>query len=204
MSDTNRITTFDLMRHGQPVGGKKYRGQIDDPLSDKGWQQMRDAVADHKPWDQIVCSPLSRCHEFARELAGRHGLPLTADERLKEIGFGAWEGRTADELMQDDPQTLLRFWSDPLNNTPPGAETLYEFEQRVIAAWNDFVADYAGQHVLVIGHAGMIRMIVRHVLDMPLQNMFRLRVDLAGITRIEVESSAEHSLPRLLFHGGRL
>ena len=42
-------TTIDLIRHGEPVGGRKYRGQIDDPLSDKGWTQMRQAVADHKP-----------------------------------------------------------------------------------------------------------------------------------------------------------
>jgi len=30
-------TTIDLLRHGEPVGGKRYRGQIDDPLSEKGW-----------------------------------------------------------------------------------------------------------------------------------------------------------------------
>jgi len=35
------------MRHGEPVGGRAYRGHsIDDPLSEKGWQQMWDAVGD--------------------------------------------------------------------------------------------------------------------------------------------------------------
>jgi alpha-ribazole phosphatase len=29
-------TTLDLMRHGEPVGGRRYSGQIDDPLSEKG------------------------------------------------------------------------------------------------------------------------------------------------------------------------
>ena len=34
-------TTIDLIRHGEPVGGRAYRGHnIDDPLSDKGWQQI--------------------------------------------------------------------------------------------------------------------------------------------------------------------
>ena len=203
MTQQNQITTIDLLRHGEPVGGKKYRGQIDDPLSELGWRQMREAVADHCPWERIVTSSLCRCQDFARELADRHGLPLRAEPRLMEIGFGEWEGRSAEELMAEDQPRLVRFWSDPLNNTPPGAETLHEFEQRVIAAWDELLQQHAGEHLLVVGHAGMIRMIVRHVLAMPLENMFRLRVELAGFTRIEVETYEGQQLPRLIFHGGR-
>ena len=198
------VTRIDLIRHGEPVGGKKYRGQIDDPLSEKGWAQMREAVGDHHPWDALICSSLRRCREFAEELAARHGLPVTDDPRFMEIGFGEWEGCTASELLKEDPQALYRFWSDPLNNTPPGAETLAEFEQRVIAGWNDILREHQGRHVLLVGHAGMIRMIIRHVLDMPLDRMFRLQVALAGISRIEVEGEGPDALPRLVFHGGRL
>lgn len=194
------LTTIDLIRHGEPVGGKKYRGQLDDPLSDKGWRQMREAVGDHRPWDAIVTSPLCRCADFAAELAARHGLPIDEDARLREIGFGAWEGRTAAELLAQDAEILHRFWSDPINNTPPGAETLAAFRDRVVAAWDDLLERYEGKHVLVVGHAGMMRMIIRHVLDMPLDAMFRLAVPNAGISRIEVEGG----LARLVFHAGRL
>ena len=41
----NRETTIDLLRHGEPLGGGRYRGQMDDALSEKGWQQMWQAVA---------------------------------------------------------------------------------------------------------------------------------------------------------------
>lgn len=197
-------TTIDLLRHGEPLGGSKYRGQIDDPLSETGWRQMREAVADYCPWQHIISSSLCRCADFARELSTRHELPLDLEPRLMEIGFGEWEGRTADELMAEDPQRLFRFWSDPVNNIPPGAETLRDFEQRVISAWDDLLQQHAGKHLLVIGHAGMIRMIVRHVLAMPLENMFRLKVELAGFTRIEVEQREGQHLPKLLFHGGRI
>ncbi len=198
------VTTIDLIRHGEPVGGKRYRGQIDDPLSEKGWAQMRATVADHHPWDAIVCSSLSRCRAFAEELAARHGLPLREDSRFMEIGFGDWEGRTAAELLEDDPQALYRFWSDPLNNTPPNAETLANFATRVINGWNDVLKNYHGQHVLLVGHAGLIRMIVRHVLDMPLERMFRLQVALASVSRIEVEGEGKTALPQLVYHNGHL
>ena len=198
------ITTIDLIRHGEPEGGKKYRGKIDDPLSQLGWKQMRDAVADHHHWDAIVSSSLSRCCNFAEEVGQRHGITVSHESRFMEIGFGDWEGRTASELLAEDPQSLYQFWVDPVNNTPPGAETLFEFEKRVIAAWNDVLTEYLGKQILLVGHAGMMRMIIRHVLDMPLDRMFRVQVELAGISRIEIEGSGEDALPRLLFHGGSL
>lgn len=197
-------TIVDLIRHGEPVGGRKYRSQADDPLSEKGWRQMRAAVGEHCPWQAVISSPLKRCAVFAEELAARHGLPLQLDARLMEIGFGAWEGKTAAELLADDPERLARFWRDPLHNTPPGAETLPAFRERVIAGWQDLLLRYTGQHVLVVGHAGMMRMIIREVLEMPLDRMFRLQVGNAAITRIRIDGSGSEALPQLVFHDGRL
>ena len=107
--------TLDLMRHGEPVGGRKYRGQIDDPLSEKGWAQMQAAVGDAAPWTRIVSSPLLRCRAFAEALAGRHELPLILDDRLREVGFGIWEGKSAAEIELEAPGTLARFKADPAN-----------------------------------------------------------------------------------------
>ncbi len=198
------MTIIDLIRHGEPVGGSKYRGQIDDPLSEKGWAQMRAAVADHRPWDVIVSSTLSRCADFARELAARHALPLEFDQRLTEIGFGEWEGLTAAEVTAQNPLLLKQFWADPINTSPPGAESLAAFYDRVIPAWNEILTRHAGKHVLIVGHAGVIRMIVHRVLDMPLERMFRLQVPNAGITRIRIDESDGQILPSLLFHAGAL
>lgn len=194
-------TCIDLLRHGEPVGGKRYRGQTDDPLSEKGWQQMRAAVAGRNDWDVIYTSPLRRCAEFAEELAARLTLPLTADARLMEIGFGVWEGRTAEELRRDDPQRVERFWRDPVGNRPQGAEPIIDFRARVAEAWRDMLAAHPGKRILVVGHAGITRMFLGLVLGSPPEQMFRIQVDNAGLARIRVRGAGDDAFPVLVFHG---
>lgn len=196
-------TLFDLLRHGEPVGGKKYRGQIDDPLSEKGWREMREAVGNHRSWDVILSSPLCRCADFARELSACHGIPLEIETRFMELGFGAWEGCTAAELQARDPLALMRFWQDPVNHGPPGGETLAAFRERVKSAFDEALARHEGRHVLIVCHAGVIRCLVSHALDMPLDRMFRIDVPSASFTRLRVDINGAGRLPRLVFHAGR-
>lgn len=181
-------TTLDFIRHGEPAGGRKYRGQIDDPLSEKGWAQMRAAVGDQRPWSRIVASPLLRCRAFAEELAVRHQLPLLLDARLKEVGFGVWEGKTAAQLDEEDPQQLPRFKADPVHARPTGAEPLQDFFKRVASGVETLLQQHADEHVLVICHAGVIRMVLAHGLNIPLENAYRIEVPSAGITRLSYEA----------------
>ncbi|OZA46619.1 MAG: histidine phosphatase family protein [Hydrogenophilales bacterium 17-61-76] len=170
--------TLDLMRHGEPVGGRKYRGQIDDPLSEKGWAQMRAAVS----------------------IAGRHNLPLAFDSRLQEVGFGVWEGKTAVEIEEETPGTLARFKADPVHARPEGAEPLAAFQARVAAGLETVVATSQDQHVLVVGHAGVVRMALAWALHIPLQYAYRIEVASASLTRLRF--SKGHA--SLIFHGGSL
>ena len=190
-------TTLDLLRHGEPVGGRKYRGQIDDPLSEKGWTQMHAAVGETAPWTRIVSSPLLRCRAFAETLAGRHGLPLAFDDRLKEVGFGEWEGKSAAEIEADAPGSLARFKADPVNARPVGAEPLADFHARVAAALDDVLGRYAGQHVLLVGHAGVMRMALAWALQIPLAHAYRIEVATASLTRLRFDNGRA----TLIFHG---
>lgn len=205
MITEERVTTLiDLMRHGEPVGGSRYRGQIDDPLSDTGWNQMRAAIGHHHPWEAIVSSPLARCLAFAEELSERHGIALEIEPRLQELGFGSWQGKTKEEISRYDPGVLQRFFRDPMNNRPEDSEGLADFRARIASAWNDILNRHAGEHILMICHAGVIRMVLSLVLDVPLANLFRIKVANAGITRIECLEQGEEFLGQLVFHGGTL
>lgn len=191
------MTTLDLMRHGEPVGGRRYRGQVDDPLSEKGWAQMHAAVGDTVPWTRIVSSPLLRCRAFAETLADHHGLPLALDDRLKEVGFGVWEGKSAAEIEQDAPGTLTRFKADPINARPAGAEPLADFHARVAVGLEALLAQHAGQHVLLVGHAGVTRMALAWALHIPLEHAYRIEVTPASLTRLHCEGGRAS----LIFHG---
>lgn len=193
-------TVIDLIRHGEPVGGRRYRGQIDDPLSRRGWEQMWSAVETATPWEYIVSSPLVRCSAFARSLAKKLRIPLREDERLKEVGFGAWEGRSGSELKRDDPRILARFYRDPVHHRPSGAEPLEAFHSRVREVFEEIRSDQQGRHVLVVTHAGVIRAIITHVLQAPLSGMYRISIPTASLAR--VLSNSERP-PTLMFHGRR-
>lgn len=178
-------TIVDLIRHGEPVGGRRYRGYgIDDPLSEKGWQQMWQAVAAHTPWDQIITSPLLRCQAFAAELAARHGIPLAQEPQFREVGFGVWEGRSREELQAQEAQAYGEFYDDPVNNRPAGSEPLVDFIDRVTTAYDRLVLRYAGQHCLVVAHAGVMRAIIAHVLGAPAPSLYRIQIANAAQCRI--------------------
>ena len=176
-------TQIDVIRHGEPVGGRRYRGHgVDDPLTEKGWQQMWDAVADRSDWQHIVSSPLSRCLDFAQQLSNKLKIDYSVDDRFKEIGFGTWEGLTADEILANDINALTNFYKDPIRNRPEGAEPLEAFSKRVWQAYNEISRKHDTENVLIVGHAGVIRAITANILGMDLINIYHsLKIEYGGI-----------------------
>lgn len=178
-------TLIDLIRHGEPEGGRAYRGHsIDDPLSDKGWQQMWDAVGNSSPWQSIISSPMQRCHAFATALAEKNGLTINVIENFKEVGFGEWEGRTPQEIKSTNLQQYTAFYQDPVNARPPGAEPLNNFISRVTVAYEQLIPTYKGKHILIVAHAGVIRALLAHALKAPAESMYRMKINNGGISRI--------------------
>ena len=191
-------TVIELLRHGEPVGGSRYRGQVDDPLSERGWQQMWQAVEGGSGWQRIVTSPLLRCREFALQLGERLAVPVHDEARFREVGFGEWEGRTRSELEQAQPGQVERFYRDPVAHRPPGAEPLDAFVTRVGLAFTELLGRHEGETVLVVAHAGVIRAILAHVLDIPPASMYRIHVANAGISRVRTDRLRGFNL---LLHG---
>jgi len=177
-------TLIDFIRHGEPEGGRRYRGNaVDDALSEKGWQQMWDAVGERPPWQKIVSSPMRRCSAFAEALADKCGPDFRIDDRFREVGFGRWEGFSPDEIISRNPQEYAAFYRDPVRNRPAGAEALEDFGQRVAQALENVLSDYPAEHVLIVAHAGVVRAALGYILNADPVAWYRTRIDNAAFTR---------------------
>lgn len=192
----------DLIRHGEPEGGPRFRGHRDDPLSARGFEQMRAALTSEEPPDRILSSPLRRCRDFAEELARLSNPALTIEPDFREISFGEWEGHTLDEIQARDGERLAAFWRDAERNPPPDGEALVAFRQRVARAWDRWRGRLRNEHVLVVGHGGVIRMILAHELGMaPAVAMARIQVPYACRSRLRIDDTEHGRLATLVFHG---
>ena len=191
------MTKIDVIRHGEPEGGRRYRGYgVNDPLTEKGWQQMWASMPEQPTWDVIVSSPLSRCLDFARALAEKTGATCIVEDNLKEIGFGVWEGLTPEEILAKDSQALDHFYKDPVHNRPEGAEPLDPFSQRVWQAYQAIASAHKDKHILIVGHAGVVRAIAANVLHMSLDDVYSsLSVEYAAIVSTVIK---EGSPPKLM------
>ncbi|MFJ2448768.1 alpha-ribazole phosphatase family protein [Pseudomonas sp. NPDC087626] len=181
---------LDLLRHGETELGGGLRGSLDDALTPLGWQQMRDAVVGAGPWDRLVSSPLQRCARFAEELGAQLGLPVSLEQDLQELHFGAWEGRSAAALMETDADALGRFWSDPYGFTPPEGEPVSDFSARVLAAVQRLHQAYAGERVLLVSHGGVMRLLLARARGLPREQLLNVEVGHGGLFFLRVEADA--------------
>lgn len=192
MAEINQPTILDFLRHGEPRGGQYYRGITDDPLTELGWQQMHNQCVDRQ-WDAVISSPLTRCRAFASTWCGQQQLTLQVDPAWMEINFGDWEGKTAEQINSLDPNALRAFYADPLGYTPPNAEKYRDFMARIEQGFENILATHAGQHVLIVTHAGVIRALFSMLLGIPAAKTWQIDVPHACLTRF----SCFHD------HGGR-
>lgn len=141
-----------LIRHGKTAGNLvgRYIGRTDEPLCEAGRAEAERAKPDPTV-RQVFVSPMKRAKETAAILFPNAVLLEIYD--LREMDFGAFEGRSADE-MEHDP--AYRAWVDGMCvDACPGGESPAEFTARVVAAFSKTVGTAEGDPVFVV-HGGVI------------------------------------------------
>ena len=190
---------IDLLRHGEvegPVGVARGCG-TDVPLTEQGWLQMKlveQALCKEGTLNAIATSPLSRCALFARQFSDSAKLSLTTLEQMREIDFGHWEGKQAHEI--EEQQLLDRFMENPDGLQMPGGELFNHFADRVLNEWELWLADVSGEHRLLICHGLVQRIILVHLLAIPLSHIWRLALPYGAWSRVSLLKGEQ---PRLLF-----
>lgn len=143
-----------LVRHGQTPGNgeRRYVGTIDQPLSDVGRAQA-EAARWPESVERVYVSSLIRTHETAALMFP--GARLEVVDGIQEMDFGAFAGRTADE-MADDPD--YRSWVEGnCEGACPGGESKDQLTKRVCAAMEALLRRACARgekRVFVVAHGG--------------------------------------------------
>ena len=150
---------LQLIRHGLTQGNLagKYIGVTDLPLCRQGVMDLYEKAEkyDYPSVQKVYTSPLKRCKQTADIL---HPNRYTAElGLLAEMNFGAFENKTADELM--DNAEYKKFLEGGLDNPPPQGESARDVVNRCYEALNIIISDmmYEGlTNCAVITHGGVI------------------------------------------------
>lgn len=188
---------FFFVRHGETAWNREGRlqGQHDAMLNPLGRTQGAAAgltlarLLGERGLDpagrSFVCSPLTRTRDTMELVrAGLGGtLPAVAvDDRLKELSFGAWEGRTWEDLKRREPAAIAERRRDTWGFVPPGGESYAMLLDRV-SPWLAGLAEDA----VVVAHGGVARVLMHRA---------------AAVAAVRATTEEVHQGRVLVFDGG--
>ena len=161
------MPTIYFIRHGQTEWNAEGRlqGTVDVPLNDLGRSQAAHAahvLADLFARDRrdmaslsFVASPLGRARTTMELIRGKLDLPVHdygLDDRLREIGYGRWEGATLAEMEASDPEFFARRQLEKWTVSPPGGETYASVQSRMTDWYDGLRVD-----TVAVAHGGTAR-----------------------------------------------
>ncbi|MFG2137980.1 histidine phosphatase family protein [Streptomyces sp. NPDC048650] len=188
------MTDFILVRHGETVwhAENRYAGRTDVPLTDHG----RDQAAALALWaataslTAVWSSPLARARLTAAPAADACGLIPRVDDRLYELDFGRGEGLTRNEMRQLFPDQVAAFLADPVGSHLPGGEDPRRAAERAAACLTGLAREQPDGRILVVAHSTLVRLLLCHLLGIPLADYRRVfpRLHNGALTEIRIEN----------------
>jgi probable phosphoglycerate mutase len=191
-----------FLRHGQTAFSRAnaFCGSGMNPgLTEDGAamaQQFADAYA-HVPWAAVYCSSLQRAVETAQPLCERLGSQPQVRDELREIAYGAWEGKSTEEVTRDYHDDHLRWTADPAWNAPTGGETAVAFAQRALHVIEEIRTAHPEGNVLVVSHKATIRIALCSLLGIDV-GRFRFHFDCPTASLSKVEFTKNGPMLRTL------
>ena len=142
---------------------------------------------------RLADTPITAIYSSPSGAGGRDGgaaggassdIPVQIREGLTEIDFGAWQGKTLDELEDDD------VWADSMrirgSTRAPGGELMLEVQARMAKNSNDLRQLHPNETVAVFSHADVIKAALMLYLGVPLDSHLRLEISPASVSVLEL------------------
>ncbi|MBP7634668.1 histidine phosphatase family protein [Candidatus Ozemobacteraceae bacterium] len=171
-NDISDTVDFVFIRHGETAWNLENRmqGHQDSPLTEKGLMQA-EALAERlsgENLDALYSSDLGRAWRTAVPIAARTGLELIAAPGWRERNLGIFEGIEISALPATYPADWAAFmtWDPSFRMT--GGESSNNLHRRVRLAADELGRRHPGKRIGVVTHGGVLDMIMRIALDIPL------------------------------------
>jgi len=181
-----------LLRHGEVVRAERRRfiGHLDVPLSPGGEAQCA-AQARRLAGlriDALYSSDLERARRSGEIIGAPHGLTPTAVPALREMAMGRWEGLTADEIREREPDAF-RDWMGRIGDFPfPEGESVPDLLARAGPAFDRIVAGTPAGVVAIVAHGGTNRALLCRALGLPLGRLLAFGQDYGALSVLEATS----------------
>ena len=199
-------TRVVLIRHGQTAwnqsaGEERFRGRTDLPLDNVGLGQAM-ALAGRlrsEPIAALYASPLTRARQTIAPLAEELGLPVQSHDGLLDIDYGGFQGLTHQEAAAAYPDQYALWRSTPGHVHFPGGESLADVRGRVLGLLDELtarkpVACATFKTVALVGHQMVNKVAVCALLDLGLDQIWRIQQDTCGIDVFQQVDGAWHTL----------
>lgn len=181
--------TLLLARHGECTASGRYCGRTNAPLTEKGRQQAVALSQALEPYPIRACfaSPLLRALETAQIALNGRGVPLSVDNRLREIDFGAWEGLEYAEIERRWPKLIPAWLADPSRAGIPEGETFSSLRRRVREFLSEHAQSASSENILIVAHGGPLAVVGIELLDRPATEFFSHVSSLGSLRLIDVK-----------------
>ena len=118
------------------------------------------------------------------EFGGRGAVEVLVDDGLREMDFGAWEGKTFAEVRAEYPDEHIDFFYNA-TTAPPDGESQEDVFNRMREVVQRLVKEHEGQNIVLVSHVTPIKAIIRHALQASGSCFRTMHLDLAGLSVVE-------------------
>lgn len=185
-------TRIILVRHGHVDGihPERFRGRAEIPLSALGEKQRMLTATRIKQSSQpaiVFTSSLGRCIATGEAIAAACDVQSQILPDLYDIDYGAWQWKTHDEVRQCEPDAFELWKKFPEQMQMPKGESLQQVLVRATQALSTILKDYEGETIVMVSHDSVNRVLLLHMLGLPLSKYWAIKQDPCCINEIEFD-----------------
>ncbi|MEH6943974.1 histidine phosphatase family protein [Bacillus sp. JJ722] len=165
-----------VTRHGETIWNtqKRLQGWKDSALTEKGIHHAKllgNRLQDIE-FQAVYSSPSNRTITTTECILGERKQQILTDDSLREIHMGNWEGKTEDELDEQDVEMYRAFFYEPHRFEATIGESFADVQNRVEQFLQRITSENESGNILVVTHTVVIKVLLKHIKNLSLENLW--------------------------------